>query len=265
MTAKLLRPALPLAPGFLALAAYEVFVHATAALGLQSTRAIVMPPPSRVLSALPGTLLDIDFLPAMLHTVLVTLVGIVMGVVGAVTLGLLLGRDGLLHRALSPTLDFFRSLPVVLYVPVALVALGSDYRVPLFLSAIVTTLYGALPVTRSVRAFDREKILFLQARGRSRSRILVEFLLPDVLIELGTSLSIITTLALAVTVVADMLFPSLGGLGALLIHAREQSDYPSLWAATIVVGLTGFGLNKLTHRVWRMALAGDPGDRYEQF
>ena len=260
MIARLLRLALPLAPAFLLLGGYEALVRGVSAMGVSSTRVIVVPPPSRVLSVMPALVADVQFLDAALHTVLVTLVGIVMGVAGAVTLGLLLGRRGALDRAVSPSLDFLRSLPVVLYVPVAFVAIGSDYRVPLFLSAIVTTLYGALPVRRSVCDFDPEKIAFLRARGHSPTRIRLEFLLPDVLIELGTSLSIITTLALAVTVVADMLFPSLGGLGGLIIQAKERSDYPSLWALTVVVGITGFGLNRLTHGVWRATVTGSRTD-----
>jgi ABC-type nitrate/sulfonate/bicarbonate transport system permease component len=122
-----------------------------------------------------------------------------------------------------------------------------------FLSAFVTTLYGAVPVIRAVRDYDEEKILFLRARGYTRAQTLIKFVLPEIIAALSTTISITVTLALAVTVAAEMLLPGLGGLGTLLIRAKEFSDYIFLWALTCLLGICGFLFHGIVQHLWWFA------------
>jgi ABC-type nitrate/sulfonate/bicarbonate transport system permease component len=191
---------------------------------------------------------------SIVQTLLVTIIGFCLGIVGAVSFGSLLGGSRWAYSYLAPSFHFFRSLPVVLYVPITLVLLGSDIRVPVILSAIITTLYGAVPVIKAVRNYDPEKILLLRARGYSGIGMIVRFVLPEIIAALATSMSITITLSLAVTVVAEMLLPSLGGIGTLIIHSKEFSAYDALWAYTCLLGGCGFFLHKTVMHVWCFAV-----------
>ena len=233
---------------------WELSVRLYLFFGGSSPKLIVLPPPMQIISTLGSNLGQRVVVTSTIQTLFLTTFGFCLGIVGAVSFGSLLGSNRWAYLYLAPSFHFFRSLPVVLYVPVTLVLIGSDIRLPILLSAVITILYGAVPVIKAVRDYDPEKILLLRARGYSGVNIIIRFVLPEIIAALTTSISIAITLALAVTVVAEMLLPSLGGLGTLIIHSKEVSAYDSLWAYTCLLGGSGFLLHKIVMYVWRFAV-----------
>lgn len=224
------------------------------AIFIKSTAFIVIPKPSTILITLGSIIFEPKVLQGLGQTLLTTLLGFSLGIIGAIVFGVLMGASRQVSAYISPTFHFLRSLPIVLYVPIALVLLSSDLRLPIVLSSFITILYGAIPVTRAVRDYDNEKILFLKARGFNRLTTTFYFILPEIVGALFTSIRITTTLALAVTVVAEMLLQSLGGLGAHIINTKETSQYSHLWALTFLLGLGGFIFQKAIIAIWRFAM-----------
>lgn len=171
---------------------------------------VLVPPPSIVLREVFSLASDSEFILRGVQTVGCAGIGLALGLCLGLLVGSLMGTSRLLESTLGPTLHFLRSLPAVLYVPVALIFWGADIRMPIVLSALVAGLYSAVPVSRAVAEFDREKVLFLRTRKYRRLSIVMMFILPEIISALLTALSISITLSLAVTVVAEMLLPDLG-------------------------------------------------------
>ena len=232
---------------------FEVAVCVFVALGGSSPKLVIFPAPSTVLRQASTAIRQQAVLMATGMTLGTTLLGFSLGIVGALLTGSLLGVYRSIEELAAPSLHFLRSLPVVIYVPMALVLLGSDLRVPIVLSALITTLYGAIPVARAIRDYDIERVLFLRARGYTTPRIVGGFILPVIFGALLTSASIAATLALSVTVVAEMLLQGFNGLGALIIRAKEQSAYALLWGLTVILGCCGFAFHSLVLYLWRFA------------
>ena len=187
----------------------------------------------------------------ILQTFGTTLIGFLSGLAGALVVGLALGSSRWADMLFFGWIHAFRSLPVALYVPIALVLLGPGPKLPVVLAAFVTLLYGSLPIYQAVKDYDPEKILLLKGRGFKKLNILARFILPEAFTALLMTASITITLSLAVTVVTEMLFQGIGGLGARVISAKEASDYAGLWLYTIMLGLGGYlyfvGMKKTLH------------------
>lgn len=232
---------------------WEAVVRLAQWLSISSTLFIVLPPPSEIAWMAVRLLARPEIQAAALRTLAVAAMGFALGLIGGGSLGVLLGSSSKARRRVAPSVHFLRSLPVVLYIPVALVLMGPDLRLPIALAAGVTALYGALPVMAAVRDYDPEKVLLLKARGVGRTKIFFGFMLPEIVAALGTSMSINLTLSIAVVVVTEMLLPGLGGLGSALIQAREASRYLDLWGVTLLLGLLGYGFHEGVLAIWKAA------------
>ncbi len=231
---------------------WEIAVVVCVAVGVKSTAFIVIPKPSTILNAVRILITD----PVTIKGVAVTLfsasLGFSLGILLSVILGTLLGLSRRASLLFEPTLNFFRVLPVALYVPIALAVVGSDLRLPILLSGLVSTLYGIIPVIRAVRDYDDEKWRFLNARVDSHVTLLLRFVIPEIAGSLHTSVSIAATLSLGVTVVSEMLLQNLGGIGSLVIAAKEASQYSNLWAFTAILGICGFCFCYFLNLIWHL-------------
>ncbi len=236
------------------LTAWEILLRGSNYAGYTSGKFIVLPPPSVVVLRLGELLTTRDFVTDVFQTLLTSMLGMSLGVVGALLLGIVVGGKKWGALYLEPTLHLLRTLPVITYVPIALVILGSDMRTPIFLAGFVTALYGTPSISVAVANFDQEKILFLRFRDVSNFRIAFGFILPEIFAALSASLSIIVTLSVAICVVAEMLFPSLGGIGAWLLRTKEVSDYSGLWACTLALATAGFLLHSSMLTLWQFAI-----------
>jgi sulfonate transport system permease protein len=238
---------------FVTLVFWEIACHIADDSGIASGKMIVLPAPSLVFLRLVELINHKDITLAMLRTVWISILGISLGIIGAIAIGVLVGGTKLCGKYIGPTLHFLRTLPVITYVPLSLVIFGSDIRTPVFLAGFVTTLYGALPIGHAVARFDQEKIIFLKIRGITPFRIAASYILPEIVAALTASISVIVTLAIAICVVAEMLLPSLGGIGFWLLRMKEISDYEGLWACTILLGLSGYILHTVVTGLWQYA------------
>lgn len=219
-----------------------------------TTRFIVIPEPTTIFYTLIEVLTSLDIFLWIGQTIFTTLLGFSLGIILAVFFGIVIGIGKWGADYIQPTFNFLRSLPIALYVPIALVLIGSGVKLPIILSALITTLYGVIPVSRAIRMYDPEKIIFLKSRGYRVCFFSVFFILPEIIGALYTSVRITTTLALGVAVIAEMLFQSLGGIGSHIINAREASDYATLWALTFSLGMAGYLFQRLMLVLWRFAL-----------
>jgi len=218
-----------------------------------STITVVLPPPTSIFGEMAKLVSGIRWWEATASTFAVTVVGFGLGSLSSVVLGLAMGQSATLSKMLNPTLLGLRSLPIVLYVPIVLVLLDSGPKIPVLLSAIATILYSTPPVARAVSALDKEKRRFLRARGYKGWSLYTGFVLPEAISALYLSLSIAVTLSLAVTVVAEILLPSLGGVGSEIVYAREMNHYTTLWALTGLLAAVGFAFHALIVGLWNFS------------
>lgn len=201
-----------------------------------------LPAPSEILRAFWQVLLSGELLADTVHTLMVVLVGWVIGTAIGAIVGLWLGVSSVARRFAQATTEFFRAAPGIAFVPVIVLIFGFTLT-----SEIVTVTYVSIwPVlvnatagALAVSTVHRETQLTLNlSTFDSMRKIVIPTALPRIVI--GTKLAL--TGALALAVVTEMM-ANPKGVGYAIVYYQQALE-PALMMVFIVwIGVLGILLN----------------------
>jgi sulfonate transport system permease protein len=217
---------------------------------------LYFPPLSQILSEFADSWLGPRFSSDLLPSLRNLFLGYSIAVVVGVLLGLLLGSSPRLLDAITPELEFARSVPAVALLPAAtlVLGLGGSMRVSLIAfgsvwPVLLSTVAGVLAVGATVRdvesAFDLGPVTRFAIRLRAA--------LPKILGGARTSLSI----AIVLIVVSEMQGTS-GGIGGYLWNAQRNFAISQMWSGMLMLGLLGYVLSTGFIAVERLLLRHYP-------
>ena len=182
------------------------------------------------------------------------LIGFLIGSLAGVPLGLAIGSFRWARLLLEPWTEFFRFIPAVAMITVAVIWFGIGEESKVFLIAYTTLFVVAIATAAGVGAVARDKTRAAQCLGASRLQIFALVALP------ATVPYILTGMRLAmansfVTIVAAELVASNDGLGKMLWDARLFMQVEDIFVALVTLGLLGFSVDRLFRLLIR-AFAG---------
>jgi ABC-type nitrate/sulfonate/bicarbonate transport system permease component len=173
------------------------------------------------------------------------LVGYTLAALIGIPLGVLIGYFSRLYETFEIPLDFFRSLPVTTLYPlfVLLFGIGHSSKIAMVTAAcvFVITLNTAYGVMQRKVARTQVALLF----GASKLQLLREVLFWEALPQTLIGLRIAISYALIVEIVCEMFMGSQKGLGQRVFEAYNTYFIVELYAIILLVGLTGYFINKL--------------------
>ena len=191
-------------------------------------------------------------------------IGFLIALVTMLPLGIVLGRVRVLGEIIEPVLEFFRPLPPIAVVPLAIMALGVGDAAKL----VVVVWGAAFPIV--INTIDAVKVQDpMQARLARSLRLttwerMTMIDLPAALPRIFAGIKLGITVALLLTVVSEIIV-STNGLGDYLRLAQSDFSMTRLVTAIIVIAIVSVIVNGATnwanHRLldWhyrRSALAG---------
>jgi len=255
-----LKLVLPLAVFAAVIGAWE------AAVRLQGIPPYILPAPSLIGATM---IADWPLLRASLLTTLgTTLLGLALAVVGGVVLALLLSLSRIVEYSIYPFAIVLQVTPVIAIAPLLLIYMPQDAAVltcawlVAFFPVLSNTMLGLQSVDRNLMELfqlygapaSRKPLALL----RSRLKALWYLRRPAALPAFLTGLRIAGGLSLIGAVVAEMAAGSAGagsGLAYRIIESQYRLNIPRLFAALVLLALTGIGLYLLlagiSHRVLR--------------
>lgn len=173
-----------------------------------------------------------------LHTLMTTVVGFALAVVGGMALGLAIGASTLVYKGLYPLLIAFNSIPKVALVPILVIWFGIG-TVPAVITAFVISFFPiVVNVATGLATIEPEMRDVLRSLGASRFDILIKVGIPRSLPYLFASLKVAITLAFVGSVIAETV-ASNEGIGYLMLAASSRSDVPLVFSGLIVVAVLG--------------------------
>jgi ABC-type nitrate/sulfonate/bicarbonate transport system permease component len=165
----------------------------------------------------------------------------VAGVIGTL-IGAVLGARLALSEAVTPTLEFLRSIPPPTIVPAAMLLIGTGAG----LEVSVVTLATLWPVLLNVLQATRLIHPTLTGTGRtlrlSARSTLINIYAPCVLPGIIAGLRVAVPLAIIVALLVEML-ATRPGIGGTLLSAQRDFDAPTVFALLLIVGIIGVCLN----------------------
>lgn len=199
------------------------------------------------------------------------LLGFLISALVAIPLGILMGREKILHNLLNPTIDFLRPLSPIVWIPFALIIFktttvaeifGFKYTRTIFghlqLSMIFVIFYGGFfPIFSStIHGVKGTKNTLLESAsllGCTSKQAYLKIILPYSLPAIMNGLKIGLGRTWMVIVAAEMLPGSESGIGYLIMYSYELAELDILVMSMILTGVVGalfsLALTKVSERI----------------
>lgn len=166
-------------------------------------------------------------------------VALVISIILGVGLGIWIGLTKKLAAILDPFLDFLRSLPNVVFVPIIVLVLGIGAWPKIALIAfacvwpiLLNTIEGVRQIQPAI--FEATRAYRIPLRLNIRRVVL-----PGALPQIAVGLRIGITVGLVMLVVSEM-FGASQGVGFFILDSSQRFKLADTWAGTIVVGVIGW-------------------------
>lgn len=167
-----------------------------------------------------------------------------IAVVAGLAVGLMLGTFKRLYEVLEIPLDFFRSLPSPVLIPVAMLLLGLGDAARISVAAFTCTLINCVQAAYAVRSLPVRRIQAARLLGARRWRLIRDVVVPGMLPALFAGWRITLSLSLIIIVVTEMFIGTQLGLGMRILDLHLAFRIPAMYAVVLTVGITGYAINK---------------------
>jgi ABC-type nitrate/sulfonate/bicarbonate transport system permease component len=174
---------------------------------------------------------------AIANTMVSWAIGLAISVVIAIPVGLLIGSTSFLRRLTTPTVDFMRTIPSIILVPLAVLLYGSTNQMKIILivfASVWPLLLQAVYGIRAVEPVARETFSAYGVRWRDRVRFLY---LPTAspYLATGIRLAAIASLLVAIGIEIIASAPGLGyQIGVKQANGLAASSFVYLITAAIL-------------------------------
>jgi ABC-type nitrate/sulfonate/bicarbonate transport system permease component len=185
---------------------------------------------------------------------------LMLAIVVGVVVGFPLGASRLAYRLTVFTLDFMRTIPALVLVPLVVLIYGSGVESTILLSfvaavwaVIMQTIYGA----RDVDPVARDTFKSFQVGRGDTVKLLF---LPTALPYIATGIRLSAAICLLVTISAQIVIPA-GGLGEQILITQLGGAIAEMYAYIILCGILGVCVNASFGWLEAKALAWHPSHR----
>ncbi|MCX5203551.1 ABC transporter permease [Streptomyces sp. NBC_00237] len=176
------------------------------------------------------------------------LIGWGFGVVVGAPVGLLIGQIRIVRQLLEPYIEFFRFIPPVAFVTLAVVWLGIGETSKVVLIFYTAVFIVTLNTSAGVMAVNESKLRAAASLGASRRQILQRVVLPS------TVPYILTGARLAMgnsflTIVSAEIVAAQVGLGSLIWTSRNYGRIDWVFVGIITLGILGLVYDRVLRLV----------------
>lgn len=228
-------------PGFLLLVALLVLWEASVRLGWVVSP--TWPAVSTVLANFFELSVDGTYLSVLGPSLQRLAIGYAIATILAVAAGIAMGIWQRAYLFFEPLVELLRPIPSPAYLPMAILFLGIDDTMKIFMVAFASFFPILLNTIAGVRAVDPVLVDTGRTFGLQRAAIIRRIVLPAAGVYILTGMRISLAIALIVTVIAEMVAGN-SGIGFYILSAQRSFLVPEMYAGVIALALTGFALNR---------------------
>jgi NitT/TauT family transport system permease protein len=184
-------------------------------------------------------------LPAdMLASLARVLTGFALGVAAAVPVGFLMGWYKVARGLIEPYVQFFRMIPPLAVIPLAIVTMGIGELPKVFVIFLAAFLSSVVAVYGGVISVDKTLINAARVLGAGDAtifrRVVVPASLPFIMVGLRIGLG-----SAWATVVAAELIAAQSGLGFRMQQAQLYYELPTIFVCLFAIGVLGLLMDRV--------------------
>jgi len=190
------------------------------------------------------------FWTALAETLRMALVGFAISVVIAVPLGILIGLSRFAYRSTKFTFDFFKVIPPIVLIPIAILAIGPSLTMGVVLIVFANVFAVAIQTAYGVRDTDPVLLDTMRSYRMGLMKQIRYARLPSAAVQISIALRLAASASLVVAIVAGLLGGA-GGLGSLLALTQSSGNADQTYAIILVLGMLGILVSRLLVRAQR--------------
>ncbi|WP_455913750.1 ABC transporter permease [Pseudomonas syringae] len=217
----------------------------------------VLPPPAFVYQTLGDLVSSGDLWLNASASLQRVLVGFMIGSALGITLGLAMGLSKTVEDYLLPTFNALVQIPVLGWMPFALLLFGIGEPLKYVLIAHAALVPVTLCTLQAFHEVPKRLLEVGRAYGFSQRQIVTDIVLPSAVAPIFTGLRLGFTKAWLSLVVVELLASS-EGLGYLIAYGRQLFQLDLVMAAVVVVGTLGLLIDRGFEFIERRLNRGRP-------
>lgn len=172
------------------------------------------------------------------------LAGFALGTALAIPVGFLMGWYGFIRGLVEPWVQFFRTIPPLAIIPLAIVLMGIGETPKIFVIFLAAFLVCVIATFQGVVNVDRTLINAARVLGARDAGIFVRVVVPasTPFILVGMRVGLGSAWA---TLVAAELIAAQEGLGFRMQNAQLYYDLPTIFVGLIAIGILGLLMDRV--------------------
>lgn len=214
---------------------------------------VYFPPFLEVLGTLCREVTSLSFLNDILQTLWRCVVGFSVAALLAIPLGTVIGRVQVFFHLFNPLIEFFRPMPSAAVIPVAILFLGIDNEMKLFVICFGSTWPILVNTIDGVRGIDSLYLKTCSVFGLGGNRRYLRVILPAAMPSIFTGLRISVAISLILTVTVEMIVGG-NGIGYYILDAERSFKFKEMYAGVLAIGVLGYVINMLAVLVEKRVL-----------
>lgn len=186
------------------------------------------------------------------------LAGFLIAAVAGVAAGLVIGIYPALRAAVEPIIQFLRSLPPPVLLPIGLLVFGIGTSMNIAIIAFGAVWPALLNTIDGVRSLDPQLTEMARSYRLTRTQKIRWVILPNAGPQIFAGLRTTLQISIILIVVSEMV-ASTNGIGYYLLNSQQTFAVPQTWAGTLLLGALGYVANLIFIRFERYVLRWQAG------
>jgi ABC-type nitrate/sulfonate/bicarbonate transport system permease component len=225
--------------------------------------ALSWPRMTAILATLWGLIFSGELLSELWPSLWRMFVGYFIGISLGVFIGLLMGAARIVYYVLEPLTEILRPIPSPAYVPIAILFLGIDDQMKIFMIAFASFFPVLLNTYSGVRSVDPVQLQTARTFGVKGSKLLWQIVLPSAAPYIFTGMRVSLAIALIVMVISEMVAAS-NGIGYFVLAAQRGFQIREMFAGVVTLAVIGYALNRICLFIENRVLAWHHGFTQQQ-
>ena len=224
----------------------------------ESSTSLYFPSLRTIVETLRTDWLGPGFAQHLLPSVGKFLAGFLIAALTGIGMGLVVGLYPVLRAAAEPIIQFLRSLPPPVLLPIGLLlfGIGPSMNIAIIVfGAIWPTLLNTID---GVRSLDPQLTDMTRSYRLTRAQKIRHVILPNAGPQIFAGLRTTLQMSIILIVVSEMV-ASTSGIGYYVLNSQQTFAVPQTWAGTLVLGLLGYLANLVFIRLERSVLRWQAG------
>ncbi|MFM7601314.1 MAG: nitrate ABC transporter permease [Pseudanabaena sp.] len=170
--------------------------------------------------------------------------GYSMAAIVGISVGILVGTNAVIDKALDPLFQFLRTVPPLAWVPIALAALRQNEPAALFVIFITAVWPILLNTAVGVKQIPQDYRNVSRVLQLSKQKYFFKILIPSALPYIFTGLRISIGLAWLAIIAAEIIMSGIVGIGFFIWNSYTNDKVGEVILALVYIGAVGLILDR---------------------